>query len=104
MKNDLRWLAQLGISIPGPNRELDTQTLYSYTHGRDGASLARYLKAVNQTAGYLHNAGNDAYYTLLLALKLCDPCERWENGLDYNINNHEAKAVTNAADVIQMSL
>ena len=28
------------------------------------------------TFAYLHNAGNDAYYTLLLAMKLCDPHSR----------------------------
>ena len=31
---------------------------------------------------FLHNAGNDAYYTLVLALRLCDPQSRALSTLD----------------------
>ncbi|GEQ71533.1 hypothetical protein JCM33374_g5217 [Metschnikowia sp. JCM 33374] len=73
LRGDLQWLDKIGVYIPSNVRQLDTQTLFAYTHGRNGASLGKCLRAVNQPFAHLHNAGNDAYYTILLALKLCDP-------------------------------
>lgn len=102
LKNDINWLQNIGLHIPHDARELDTQTLYSYTHGRQGASLKNCLRSVNQPAAYLHNAGNDAYYTILLALKLCDPNVRAVSGFEYNLNNNDKINSTNVDKVILM--
>ncbi|OBA20890.1 hypothetical protein METBIDRAFT_41865 [Metschnikowia bicuspidata var. bicuspidata NRRL YB-4993] len=83
LKGDIKWLENLGVSISRNVRKLDTQTLFSYTHGRDRASLKNALRTLNQPYAFLHNAGNDAYYTILLALKLCDPGVRRLTGIEY---------------------
>lgn len=82
---DLKWLSHLGLTIRGQYSVLDTQTVFACSHGKQGASLKNALRAVNQPYAFLHNAGNDAYYTLLLALSLCDPVSRVLNEVD----NHE---------------
>lgn len=83
LRGDLKWFENIGVDIPNNVRKLDTQTLFSYTHGLDGASLKNALRTVNQPFSFLHNAGNDAYYTILLALKLCDPNVRELTRIDY---------------------
>lgn len=83
LKGDLDWLHQLGVEIPNHIRKLDIKVLYAYTHGHDGASLKNALRAVKQPHAFLHNAGNDAYFTIMLALKLCDPGSRQFSRLDY---------------------
>ncbi|GEQ71532.1 hypothetical protein JCM33374_g5216 [Metschnikowia sp. JCM 33374] len=83
LRGDIKWLNKLGVSIASDVRKLDTQTLFSYTHGLAGASLQNALRTVNQPFAFLHNAGNDAYYTIMLALKLCDPKVRRLTGIDF---------------------
>lgn len=73
VKGDIKWLSQLGIQMPTNVEVLDTQILYTQTHGRHGNSLKNALRDIGQPYAFLHNAGNDAYYTVLLALRLCDP-------------------------------
>lgn len=82
LRNDIDYLAKIGIHVPPKILTLDTQTLFAYSHGKYGASLQNALRTVKQPFAFLHNAGNDAYYTVLLALKLCDPNARLLLGLD----------------------
>lgn len=89
ISGDLKWLHKLGLELP-VRQILDTQSIFACSHGKQGASLRNALRAVNQPYAYLHNAGNDAYYTLLLALSLCDPFARRLNHLD----DHEIQART----------
>lgn len=76
IKGDIKGLNKIHIKFPCGTMVLDTQTLYSWSYGISGASLKNALVTINQPFAFLHNAGNDAYYTLLLALKLCDPSVR----------------------------
>lgn len=80
IKGDLKWLGKLGILLP--NNTLDTQVLLSITHGKKGASLKNGLRVARQPFAFLHNAGNDAYYTLVLCLCLCEPIYRSVSGMD----------------------
>jgi len=73
VRGDIKWLKQLGVRIPDQVEVLDTQTLYSQTHGKQGNSLKNALRDIGQPYAFLHNAGNDAYFTVLLAMRLCDP-------------------------------
>lgn len=83
LNGDLKWLARLGVRIRANVRKLDTQTVFAYTHGQEGASLKNALRRVNQPFAFLHNAGNDAYFTIMLALKLCDPSVRQLTRIDF---------------------
>lgn len=82
IKGDLCWLSDLGVVLPRTLDVLDTQKVFSLSHGKHGASLKNALAAVHQPFAFLHNAGNDAYFTVLLALRLCDPCVRTKTRLD----------------------
>lgn len=70
---DIKWFSNLGISFPPNFKIVDTQMLYSLTKGEQGSSLKKALRKVDIPYAFLHNAFNDAYYTLVLAMKLCDP-------------------------------
>lgn len=48
----------------------------------DSNSLKDSLRLVRQPFAFLHNAGNDAYYTLLLCLALADPFYRMASEID----------------------
>lgn len=72
----------LGVNFPTGYQTIDTNHLCRISHGRANISLKKALEAVDIPYAYLHNAGNDAYYTLLLAMKLCDPQSRVRYGLD----------------------
>ncbi|KAG2730714.1 hypothetical protein G9P44_006291 [Scheffersomyces stipitis] len=82
VKGDVKWLKQLGVNFPDNIKTVDTSTLFSITQGKNGNSLKNALSAVDIPYSFLHNAGNDAYYTLLAAMKLCDPSSRSLYGLD----------------------
>lgn len=82
VKGDITWLKNLGIQFPNEISVLDTQAVYRASHGKTGCSLKNALKMFHLPHAFLHNAGNDAYYTLLLALSLCDPHARESNQVD----------------------
>lgn len=89
VKGDVKWLKNLGINFPDKPNILDTQTVFSASHGQKGNSLKNALRAANLPHAFLHNAGNDAYYTLFLAMCLCDPATRRINRLDQVIIDPE---------------
>lgn len=82
LKGDISWFKNLGIKFPTQTNILDTQAIFSASHGSKGNSLKNALRASNLPYAFLHNAGNDSYYTLLLAMTLCDPHARKINRLD----------------------
>lgn len=73
---DINWLDQLGVKLPA-YLEVDTHTIFQYSKMKKRpTNLSTALLTVEIPHGYLHNAGNDAYFSLLLAFKLCDPASR----------------------------
>lgn len=61
---------------------LDTEKFYRFCYGCKGGNLGRMLRLFGIPHAYLHNAGNDAYYTLRLLLHLCDINYRTHQQLD----------------------
>lgn len=86
VKGDLKWLSSIGVNLPAnighdalsldPKLErisiLDTEKLYRVMYGSKGSSLGKILRLFKIPHAYLHNAGNDAYFTLKLLLHMCD--------------------------------
>lgn len=81
LDNDLEWLDRMGVRIE-PSCTIDTQKVLGWTHGKKGLSLRNSLDLVRQPYAFLHNAGNDAYYTMILCLCLADPFYRQACGMD----------------------
>lgn len=81
LKGDVKWLKSLGIDFPEHNPNIDTQLLMSFLT-QQKRSLTHSLSLIGIPHANLHNAGNDAYYTLLLALKISDPQVRLLYRLD----------------------
>lgn len=81
VKGDIKWLGKLGITVNSHNSIVDTLRIYLLTEKKNG-SLRKILRKLNIPHANLHNAGNDAYYTLLAALSLCDPQQRVKYNLD----------------------
>ncbi|MGI4815309.1 MAG: hypothetical protein ACRYGG_18525, partial [Janthinobacterium lividum] len=79
---DLRMLGKLGVDVPNPVYGIDTKKLFEASYGRKGANVAAMLAATRIPYARLHNAGNDAYYTLLAALKMSHPQLRKLLGMD----------------------
>jgi len=79
--SDIKWLNSIGIHIHPSTPIVDTFKLYHLTR-TSGGSLRGILRALNIPHGYLHNGANDAYFTLLAAMGLCDPKIRAAKGLD----------------------
>ncbi|SCV02927.1 LANO_0G01090g1_1 [Lachancea nothofagi CBS 11611] len=86
VKGDLKWLESIGVNIPTDidyelknkpqttNRALvlDTERLFKGSYGSKGANLGKILRLFEVPHAFLHNAGNDAYFTLKLLLHMCD--------------------------------
>ncbi|KAK6201656.1 uncharacterized protein RJT21DRAFT_76837, partial [Scheffersomyces amazonensis] len=63
VKGDIKWLNTLGIKFPNNVPIIDTSILFSMSQGKNGTSLKNALIRVQIPHAFLHNAGNDAYYT-----------------------------------------
>ncbi|KAI5956035.1 hypothetical protein KGF57_003521 [Candida theae] len=85
---DIKWLKSIGIEFPQTYSVLDTLEILKITHGKQNLSLAKALAKVDIPHPFLHNAGNDAYYTLLLALRLLDPGVRSLYKLDLCVDRN----------------
>lgn len=81
IEGDIKWLKSLNIEIPDNVNTVDTHKLYTISRSR-GGTLRGVLRLLGIPHGFLHNAGNDAYFTLLAAMALCDPEVRISKGLD----------------------
>lgn len=77
---DISWLNSIGVKLQNPET-VDTQKLYQLSRPR-GGTLRGALRLVEIPHSNLHNAANDAYYTLLAALAYTDPAQRTAFGLD----------------------
>ncbi|KAL6942699.1 hypothetical protein ACO0RG_001660 [Hanseniaspora osmophila] len=104
LSGDLEWLRKLGVVLPdnlkvngnlgsipsemtpgkfaGDLLLLDTEKLYTSNYGPKSSSLGKILRILNIPHAYLHNAGNDAYYTLQLLMKFCDIGFRKHHNMD----------------------
>lgn len=103
LQGDLRWLRKMGIKIPAddgldytlqravpkeqtekdePIFVLDTEKLYRLCYGSKGSNLGRLLRLFRIPHAFLHNAGNDAHYTLKLLMHMCDVNFRKQYGMD----------------------
>ncbi|KAI5960764.1 uncharacterized protein KGF55_004334 [Candida pseudojiufengensis] len=83
LKGDIKWLNQLGVKLPKIYKTIDTSFYTKISKGgKNPHSLKTSLKLLNIPHSFLHNAGNDAYYTLLVALKFMDPFYRISLNLD----------------------
>lgn len=81
ISGDISWLESLDIRLPNNVQTLDTQKLFENMYGRQ-SSLKRLLNLCRIPHSYLHNAGNDSYYTLQLLLSMCDIGTRIKLDLD----------------------
>lgn len=99
IEGDFKWLKSMGVILPettpvshiSPNDHnlksrrtlvIDTLKIYSACYGKEGSSLGKILRLFQLPHAFLHNAGNDAYYTLRLLLYLCDVNTRVQCSLD----------------------
>ncbi|ODQ82789.1 hypothetical protein BABINDRAFT_28248, partial [Babjeviella inositovora NRRL Y-12698] len=82
VKGDVTWFQSLGISFPQELLILDTKDVWVASQGDKGCNLGKILQRLRVNHSYLHNAGNDAYFTLILAMMLGDPSTRIHHELD----------------------
>lgn len=86
ISNDLAWLRSMNIELPTKLKDIsfryqpsetvetayiiDTSKFHQILYGDMYGSLGKLLKLYNIPHSYMHNAGNDAYYTLQLLLHI----------------------------------
>lgn len=78
---DIAWLASHGVKMVESIDTIDTEKMHRISR-QGGATLRGVLRTVGIPHLNLHNAANDAYYTLLAAMSYCDPEQRRAFGLD----------------------
>lgn len=89
---DIQWLARHGVMEVCDIQAVDTQQVHHLSRAT-GALLRGLLRTVHIPHLNLHNAANDAYYTLLAAMAYLDPAHRAHFGLDvYEARAEEAGA------------
>ncbi|CCH46464.1 hypothetical protein BN7_6057 [Wickerhamomyces ciferrii] len=89
---DFEGLTKMGVSFPEKLTIIDTHQLYVCSHGikASGTStLSSINKRFNLLQSFAHNAGNDAYYSLMLLLRLSDPAFRKAQKLDDFIEDYK---------------
>lgn len=72
---DIKWLASHGVKLVQNIDTVDTEKMHRMSR-LSGSSLRGVLRTVGIPHLNLHNAANDAYYTLLAAMSYCDPEQR----------------------------
>ncbi|KAK5779632.1 Gfd2p PWA37_002812 [Arxiozyma heterogenica] len=86
ISNDLTWLTSMNVELPSKMKDIsfryqpsetletayiiDTSRFHQILYGDMYGSLGKLLKLYNIPHSYMHNAGNDAYYTLQLLLTI----------------------------------
>lgn len=81
ISGDLEWLQSICLKIPENINIIDTYKLFEKMYSR-GSTLTRLLKLCAIPHSNLHNGGNDAYFTLVLLLTMCDIGQRRLRKLD----------------------
>ncbi|KAK9765578.1 hypothetical protein K7432_005966 [Basidiobolus ranarum] len=78
IKNDLEYLRKMGAQMSEPSETFDTSNLYmALTKNKQRRKLSRILDEFGIEHGFLHNAGNDAHYTMeafLAMIRSTRPC------------------------------
>lgn len=93
---DIKALKYFGVDFPKNYEKLDTMEIWRETRKDGPCRLEVLLKLFNLPFGLLHNAGNDAYATMLLLLKLADPVVRERYKLEDAPTERELKMLTKA--------
>lgn len=85
IRQDLRWISTLGVDLLTLKKvvgQVDTQDMYqAWRNQTNGRGLGKVLSDLGIPSKNLHNAGNDAYYTV---------CVMFGIALE-QIREHEAK-------------
>ncbi|CAI5760398.1 unnamed protein product [Candida verbasci] len=90
LSSEVKFFKKLGVEL-NSNKSIDTLILHQLSRS-NGGSLWAILRSLNIPYSFLHNAGNDAYYTMLIALNLLDPIIRINYDLDiYQISKYSGK-------------
>lgn len=90
VSGDISWLKSMNINLPTNPLILDTFNIYSTSYKySSGKNLGMILRRLNIPHSFLHNAGNDSFFTLMVLLKLCDPGFRENFGLDDHTKDFE---------------
>lgn len=100
IEGDFKWLKSMNIKLPEnlsyledgniidlekenkPIYVMDTFKIYKYLYSNEGGSLGKLLRLFSLPHAFLHNAGNDSYYTLKLLFFMCDINTREKARLD----------------------
>lgn len=90
LRGDVAWLALHGVDVAGVET-VDTEQVHRLLR-REGGLVRGLLRTMQIPHLNLHNAGNDAYYTLLAALAYLDPAQRTRFGLDEEAPPREESA------------
>lgn len=77
---DIKWIRGMGVKFDNPSL-VDTMKIFNYSRSK-GTTLRGLLRTLGIPHANLHNAANDAYYTLLASFALCDPQQRERFNLD----------------------
>ncbi|RKP26707.1 hypothetical protein SYNPS1DRAFT_27613 [Syncephalis pseudoplumigaleata] len=71
VRGDIKYLESIGVTVPDTAITLDTAKLHcAITGAEQTTSLGKMLDYLNIDHFFLHNAGNDAHYTLQAFLEL----------------------------------
>lgn len=88
---DIQWLARHGVMEVRDIETVDTEKVHHLSRPTGGL-LRGLLRTVEIPHLNLHNAANDAYYTLLAAMAYLDPAQRAHFGLDVFVPRDEQAA------------
>jgi hypothetical protein len=76
VQGDIRYLKEIGVELPSTAIIFDTALLYQAISGEDQTTnLGKMLDELQIDHFFLHNAGNDAHYTLEAFLAMTKPDE-----------------------------
>lgn len=81
VRGDIKWLKTLVKNVPDNCPVVDTASIHKLSRKNNG-SLEGILRQVEIPCGRLHNAANDAFYTLQALMAWCDPFYRRKYCLD----------------------
>ncbi|KAG2730718.1 hypothetical protein G9P44_006295 [Scheffersomyces stipitis] len=98
IEGDVKWLRSIGVNIKNDTAVVDTFRLFTISRS-SGGTLRGVLREINVPHGNLHNAANDAYYTLIAAMTYCDPHHRLEKNLDQFVHMEKKSAVDKKMDL-----
>ncbi|ODQ67302.1 hypothetical protein NADFUDRAFT_45442 [Nadsonia fulvescens var. elongata DSM 6958] len=72
LSGDILFLKKMGIQVPENIPILDTERVWKESQPEGSSNLAHILQKLDLPHSFIHNAGNDSYYTLMALFSLCD--------------------------------